>query len=165
MKMNERVKEDKPNLVFFVDDERVMRMMGKRALGCVSNIEISLFENGQSTLDALRNVAKEDIERVILMTDYVMAEMFGDVLVRKAIDFGVLPDNITFISGNDSNAIKSAMKDIGNRIRIISKPFELNELINFVESIKLNSLVIPHEKPEQESAPTEIPEFKRAGGE
>jgi two-component system cell cycle response regulator CpdR len=113
--------------ILLAEDDNDMRGFLVRALAN-AGYEVVSFDNGKSAFERLR---EEPFE--LLLTDIVMPEMDGIELARRATELD--PDlKVVFITGFAAvalNAAAQAPKDA----KILSKPFNLKDLVNEVERV------------------------------
>lgn len=119
----EAPREYKEALIYVVDDEPMVRMLGEAALGTFGYSNIKTFENGQVALDAIKEAAsKGEMTPDLIITDVNMPKMDGGQLLEEIekLDLPKTPTSI-YLTGRTEESNVRGVKE--RAFRGLAKPY------------------------------------------
>jgi len=116
--------ESKPIRVLLTDDNPEVRNSVERRLA-TRGVAVQALSNAQDLLERLQSLTPENIPTAVI-TDYVLPDMRGDVLVKKILSaYPRLP--LIVVSGQD---LRGSIRSYGlGAYAIMQKPLDYNELM------------------------------------
>ena len=118
--------------ILLVDDDHSMLIFIEKALKH-AGYEVTTAHNGSEALDII--ATSTDTKFDLLLTDIIMPGMDGVLLSQKVMKN--YPDlKVMFMTG--FSAIAMNTKNLNEDVKMMSKPFHLNDLIDQIEKT-LNS--------------------------
>lgn len=121
-------------VILCIDDEKTvldsLKSQLKRRLGEAYSYEFA--ESADEGFEIIDELAEDDTEILIIVSDWLMPGMKGDEFLAKV--HGKYPRIVkVMLTGQaDESAIEHA-KDQANLFRLINKPWDENELIEAIE--------------------------------
>lgn len=115
--------ESKPIRVLLADDNSEVRSSVERRL-FIRGVAVQAFSNAQDLLERLQSLASENMPTAVI-TDYVLPDMRGDVLVKEILKtYPRLP--LIVVSGQD---LRGSIRSYGlGAYAVMQKPIDFNEL-------------------------------------
>lgn len=116
--------EPKPIRVLLADDTPEVRRSVERRLP-IRGVDVQTFSNAQDLLKRLQSLAPENMPTAVI-TDYVLPDMRGDVLVKEILKtYPRLP--LIVVSGED---LRGSIRSYGlGAYAVMQKPLDYNELV------------------------------------
>lgn len=116
--------EPKPIRVLLADDTPEVRSSVERRLA-TRDVAVQAFSNAQDLLERLQSLAPENMPTAVI-TDYVLPDMRGDVLVKEILKtYPRLP--LIVVSGQD---LRGSIRSYGlGAYAVMQKPLDYNELM------------------------------------
>ncbi len=116
--------ESKTIQVLLADDTPEVRSSVERRLA-TRDVAVQAFSNAQDLLERLQSLAPENMPTAVI-TDYVLPDMRGDVLVKKILSaYPRLP--LIVVSGQD---LRGSIRSYGlGAYAVMQKPLDYNELM------------------------------------
>lgn len=121
-------------VILCVDDEILILQSLKNQLEFEfgSDYSIEICESGEEALELMEEFTNEGTEVPLIITDYIMPEMYGDELlksisIRYPHTVGILLTGQASLSG-----IKNAVND-SNLLRYIAKPWEKETMYTYIK--------------------------------
>lgn len=116
--------ESKPIRVLLADDNPEIRRSVERRLA-IRGVAVQAFSNAQDLLERLQSLAPENMPTAVI-TDYVLPDMRGDLLVREILtSYPRLP--LIVVSGED---VRGSIRSYGlGAYAVMQKPLDYNELM------------------------------------
>lgn len=119
--------EDKVRTILFVDDDEFLCDLGKEMLER-SGYEVVVARSGNEGLETYRSSFG------LIVSDVDMPGMNGIKMYKKIIEVDPNAPKILFLSGN-SYTHEPVVNQLGDRARLISKPYQVAALIDAVNAM------------------------------
>ncbi len=123
--------DDKQPLIYVVDDDAVRRTMMRIVQKMKLPVEIRDFDSAVSLLKAIENGAAVP---AVVISDYQMPEMKGDVLCEKlqALSVNGKPPTVLILTGSNIDLLRSRFEEVGAKY-VFAKPIDKN-IISTIEN-------------------------------
>ena len=124
---------NKKGVILFVDDEYYVLQTLKAILRRdFTEYRLLFAQNGKDALELLIDCPAEELNQLIVFTDWLMPGLKGDELLLQIAE--KYPQSINYLLSGMIN--REPAKDIFEKARIrqiIQKPWDNNELVNLIQ--------------------------------
>lgn len=123
------------NTILCVDDEKIVLDSLKTQLRTLfgDNFNYEIAQNGNEALDVVEELQEDNLDVIIVITDYVMPGMYGDEFLIKLHQKHPKIRKIMLTGQADDNAIKRA-REKANLLFCIRKPWTQDELAKIIHA-------------------------------
>jgi CheY-like chemotaxis protein len=123
------------NTILCVDDEKIVLDSLKTQLRSLfgDNFHYEIAQNGSEALEVVDEMKEDNLDVIIVISDYVMPGMYGDEFLIKLHQKYPQIRKIMLTGQADDNAIKRA-REKANLLFCIRKPWTQEELAKIIKA-------------------------------
>jgi response regulator RpfG family c-di-GMP phosphodiesterase len=121
-------------IILCVDDEKIVLNSIESQLSkhFKDKFEIELAESGEEGLEILDEVSEDGLTPLVIVSDWLMPDMKGDEFLVQAHKKFPKVVKVMLTGQADEDAVNRAKAE-ANLHKLISKPWNVNELIDSIE--------------------------------